>query len=106
MLSVSGNTITVTDDDGFTRSISVSTETEYGDDVSADLAEGTEIRATGTVNDDNTTLNATSITTPAAGRVGRGGVGGGSAGPGNGGPRGADAGTPPAAKTAPVVPTA
>ena len=111
-LAVSGDTITITDSDGFVRTINVTDDTEYGDGLSADLAEGTEIRAIGTVNDDDTSLDATSISTAAAGH---GRADGGVAGPGvggghgiGGGPRGPDAGTtvtPPAEGNARVAPT-
>ena len=118
VLTVSGDTITITDHDGFVRTINVTDDTEYGDGLTADLEEGTEIRVTGTVNDDDTSLDATSITTATAGHGIDGGIGGpgidgpGIDGPGigggHGGPRGADAGTtvtPPTDGTAPVAPT-
>ena len=98
VLTVSGETITITDSNGFVRTINVTDDTEYGDGLAADLEEGTEIRATGTVNNDDTSLDATSITTATAGP----GIGG------PGGPRGADAGTtvtPPTDGTAPSAPT-
>jgi len=112
VLAVSGDTITITDTDGFVRAISVTDETEYGDGLSADLVEGTLIRATGTVNDDDTTLDAASISTATAGpRIADGGLHGPGIGGGHGigrGHRGADAGTtltPPVDGTAPVAPT-
>lgn len=111
VLAVSGDTITITDTDGFMRTIRVTDETEYGDGLSADLVEGTVIRATGTVNDDDTTLDATSISTAAAGHsIADGGIHGPGVGGGHGlgDPRGANAGTtvtPPVDGTAPVAPT-
>ena len=113
VLTVSGDTITITDHDGFVRTINVTDDTEYGDGLAADLEDGTEIRATGTVNDDDTSLDATSITTASAGHgidggMGDPGIGGPGMGGGHGGPRGADAGTsvtPPTDGTAPVAPT-
>ena len=95
VLAVSGDTITITDSDGFVRTINVTADTEYGDGLAADLEEGLEIRATGTINDDDTSLDATSITTATAGHgsIGGPGIGGPGIGGGHGGPRGADAGT-------------
>ncbi|TFD50293.1 hypothetical protein E3T55_10360 [Cryobacterium frigoriphilum] len=91
VVSVSGSTITITDHDGFTRVINTSGDTTYSDDLTADLATGTEIRATGTVNADGTSLDAAEIgTAPTPGD---------GTGPGKGGPHGDDDGerpTPPA----------
>lgn len=67
VVSVSGGTVTVTDKDGFTRTILTSGDTEYGDDLTADLAAGTEIHASGTVNSNGTSLDATKIVAAPAG---------------------------------------
>ncbi|MDH6237720.1 DUF5666 domain-containing protein [Cryobacterium sp. CG_9.6] len=90
VVSVNGSTITVTDRDGFTRTILTSGDTEYADGLSADLATGTEIHAAGTVNSNGTSLDATTITTAPAGPMD-------GAGPGSKGDRGdrGDRPTPP-----------
>ena len=84
VVSADGSTITITDRDGFTRTIQVSSDTVFEDDLTADLAAGTEIRAAGTVNSNGTSLDASTIgtapTKPADGGPGDGG-------PGKGGPR-------------------
>ncbi|WP_104135250.1 hypothetical protein [Cryobacterium sp. Y62] len=113
VLAVSGDTITITDSDGFVRTINVTDDTEYGDELAADFEEGLEIRATGTINDDDTSLDATWITTATAGhgingRIDGPGIVGPGIGGGHGGPRGADAGTTVTPLTdggAPVTPT-
>lgn len=72
--SVSGNTVLVTDRDGFTRTILTSSTTTYGTGLSAPLAVGTVIHAVGTVDADKTSLDATAITVArakAAGKPGR-----------------------------------
>ena len=84
VVSVDGSTITITDRDGFTRTILVSSATVYDGDLTADLAVGTEIRAAGTVNSNGTSLDATTVGTAPTGGPGDGGKGG----PGDGGPRG------------------
>ncbi|MFC5929763.1 hypothetical protein D6T64_03500 [Cryobacterium melibiosiphilum] len=89
VVSVSGSTITITDHDGFTRVINTSGDTAYTDDLTADLAAGTEIRATGTVNGDGTSLDATEVGTAPTPGDGEG--------PGDGGPLGdGERPTPPA----------
>ena len=74
--TVDGDTITVKDDQGFTRVIQTdddTTVTNGGDDADLDsIAKGDHVDATGTVDDDGTTLDATAIRTgepkaPAAG---------------------------------------
>lgn len=79
--AVSGATVTVEDPDGFTRTIVTSSDTEY-DGVSSPLPTGTKIHATGTVADDGTSLDATTISAmpepgrggpPAPGQAGKGG---------------------------------
>lgn len=72
--SVSGNTVLVTDRDGFTRTILTSSTTTYGTGLSDPLAVGTVIHAVGTVDADKTSLDATAITVArakAAGKPGR-----------------------------------
>ncbi|MBB5639841.1 DUF5666 domain-containing protein [Cryobacterium roopkundense] len=91
VVSVSGDTVTVTDKDGFTRTIVTSGDTEYGDGLIADLATGTEIHASGTVNSNGTSLDATKISTAPAAPA---------AGEGPRGPQG-DHGTPPTDAPAP-----
>lgn len=99
VVSVSGSTVTITDHDGFTRVINTSGDTTYTDDLTADLAAGTEIRATGTVNGDGTSLDATEIGTAKTPGDGDG--------PGRGGPHGdGERPTPPADGTAPLDGTA
>jgi len=74
--SVSGDTVTVTDHDGFTRTIVTSTATTYAGGLSAPLAVGTEIHTTGTVDANHTSLDATQIgtrPTPPAGARGKDG---------------------------------
>jgi len=85
VVSADGSTITITDRDGFTRTIQVSSDTVFEDDLTADLAAGTEIRAAGTVNSNGTSLDATTIGT-APTKLADGG-------PGKGGPRGDHDGT-------------
>lgn len=112
--SVSENSITVTDPDGFTRTVVTSSATTYGDGLSSPVAMGTRIHATGTVDANGTILDATEISTPPqppappAGPGGKAGHGpgagpGGEAGPvpGAGGkvrPGSRDGGTAPAGK--------
>ena len=60
-MSVSGNTITITDRDGFHRTIHTTADTEYGDGVSASPAADTRIFAIGTVDTDKVSLLATRI---------------------------------------------
>lgn len=90
--SVDGSTVTVTDRDGFTRTIHLAsgvTVTKDGASSSvAAITKGEEIHATGSVASDGTTLDATAVSvgkpTPPAGGPG------GKAGPGaKGGPHGA-----------------
>jgi hypothetical protein len=75
----SGNsTIVITDFDGFTRTIKVSSATKYDDSLTATPKVGTRIEAEGKVDADGTTLDATVVETPnqPAGPSGRGGPGG------------------------------
>lgn len=86
--SVSGSDILITDMQGFTRTIKVSSSTKYSDSLTADPAAGTKIMATGTVDADGTTLDATEVSAPKGpdGGPGKGGPGG-AGGPGHGGGR-------------------
>lgn len=60
--SVSAATVTVTDRDGFTRTIVTSSGTTYGDGLTAQLPAGSRIHAEGTVDANGTSLDATTIT--------------------------------------------
>jgi len=62
LASVSAATVTVTDRDGFTRTILTSSGTKYGDGLTAQLPAGTKIHAEGTVDANGTSLDATTIT--------------------------------------------
>lgn len=105
--TLADDSLTVTDDDGFTRTISTSSSTTYtkdGDKASrSDLKTGSVVRAEGTVASDGTTLAATSVDIqtketaprgPGAGGPGAGGPGA----PGKGGPGQPGMGAPPAGK--------
>lgn len=102
-------TLTVTDRDGFTRTITTDAETSYGRDgqsSASDITTGTPVRAQGSVASDGTTLQADSVevaTGPAGGPGGpRGpgdhgpGKGGGPGGPAQGGPAAPGPDAPPA----------
>ena len=84
--SVSGSTILITDQDGFTRTIKVSSSTKYTDSLTSNPAVGTKIAAAGTVDTDGTSLDATTVsapkTMPGGGPGGPGGPGGHGPGPG------------------------
>ncbi len=58
---VSGTTVTVTDRDGFTRTIVTSPNTRYSDGLTAPLPAGTKIHADGTVDANGTSLDATAV---------------------------------------------
>lgn len=107
--SVSPGTVTVTDRDGFTRTIRTSPTTTYGSGLTADLAVGTRIHAVGTVDVDHTSLDATTISKAPTGdgakhegngamREGRGAMHGGANG------TNANPGTPPAAGSGSAAP--
>lgn len=104
--SVSAATVTVTDRDGFTRTIVTSSGTKYGDGLTAQLPAGSRIHAEGTVDANGTSLDATTITVmrpPHAPKAGRAGAG--KAAP----PGGTTAGKAPSAanggaKTPPATP--
>jgi len=61
VVSASGNTITITDFQGFRRTIHTRGDTEYADGLTATPAAGTRIMAEGTVDTDRTSLAATKI---------------------------------------------
>ncbi len=104
--SVSAATVTVTDRDGFTRTIVTSSGTKYGDGLTAQLPAGSRIHAEGTVDANGTSLDATTITVmrpPHAPKAGPAGAG--KAAP----PGGTTAGKAPSAanggaKTPPATP--
>ena len=79
VVSASGNTLTITDFQGFQRTIHTSGDTKYADGLTATPAAGTKIMAEGTVDADQTSLAATKISAlpdRAEGRQGRGHHGG------------------------------
>jgi hypothetical protein len=59
--SASGGTITITDFQGFQRTIHTTSSTAYEDGLTATPAAGTKIVATGTVDSDKTSLKATRV---------------------------------------------
>ncbi|HEV7653226.1 MAG TPA: hypothetical protein VGP36_00605 [Mycobacteriales bacterium] len=61
VVSASGGTITVTDFQGFQRTIHTSSSTTYSDGLTATPAAGTKIVAEGTVDSDKTSLEATKV---------------------------------------------
>jgi hypothetical protein len=61
VVSASGNTITITDVQGFRRTIHTSSSTTYENGLSARPAAGTRIYALGTVDSDKTSLKATRV---------------------------------------------
>jgi hypothetical protein len=99
--SITDTTIMITDRDGFTRQINITTKPDG-------VAVGTRIHAEGAVNKDGVSLDATEVKVAPERADGRPGGGpGGRGGPGHrGGPRGE--GAPPAApgETAPSAPAA
>lgn len=114
VLSVSGSTVTVKDHDGFTRTISLSssaTVTKDGQkaDTSA-IVKGAHIEATGSVDSNGTTLDATEVQVGQPAGPGKGGpAAGGPAADAKGGPAaGPTAGgklpTPPQGGEAPQAP--
>ncbi|MGZ6880854.1 MAG: hypothetical protein ACXVGB_13270 [Mycobacteriaceae bacterium] len=100
--SVSPGAVTVTDRDGFTRTIRTSPTTTYGSGLTADLAVGTHIHAVGTLDADHTSLDATTISKAPTGdgamHEGRGAMHGGAHG------TNANPGTPPAAGSGSAAP--
>jgi hypothetical protein len=96
VVSASGDSIVITDREGFQRTIHTSSATKYEDGLTATPAAGTEIVAEGTVDSDKTSLAATRIAkrpTPPEGGPGRGHWPGG--GPGHGWPGRGDHPAPP-----------
>ena len=61
VVSASGGTITITDRDGFQRTIHTTAETEYADGLTATPAAGTRVFAVGTVDTDKVSLKATRV---------------------------------------------
>jgi hypothetical protein len=61
VVSASGNTITITDFQGFQRTIHTTSATTYEDGLTATPAAGTRIYAVGTVDTDKTSLKATTV---------------------------------------------
>jgi hypothetical protein len=61
VVSASGNTITITDVQGFQRTIHTTSATTYEDGLTATPAAGTRIYAVGTVDSDKTSLKATRV---------------------------------------------
>jgi len=98
---VNGSTILITDRDGFTRTIKTSGSTTYGAGITASPAPGTRVHATGTVDADGTSLDATTVVTaptpPAGGKHG--------AGPKPGPREGAESPDAPTPSGAPTPPT-
>jgi hypothetical protein len=94
VVSASGSTITITDFQGFQRTIHTSSATTYSDGLTATPAAGTKIVAEGTVDSDKTSLAATRIAKlpdrAAGGRRFPGGHGHGFPGGGPGGRHGDD----------------
>ena len=106
VVSASGDTIVVTDRQGFQRTIRTSSSTEYADGLTATPAAGTAIVAEGTVAADKTSLAATRIAKlpdRAAGE-GRGRPGHGPRGGGPGRPDPSDPATPSENPKAPGTP--
>jgi Domain of unknown function (DUF5666) len=68
--SVSGDTILITDPQGFTRTILVSSATTYNQGSSSDVVAGAKIFAQGTVDANGTTLDALTIDVGTAGQNG------------------------------------
>jgi hypothetical protein len=68
--SASGDTILITDPQGFTRTILVSSATTYGQGSLADAVAGAKIFAQGTVDANGTTLDALSIDVGTTGQMG------------------------------------
>jgi hypothetical protein len=95
VVSASGGTITITDLQGFQRTIHTTSATTYSDGLNATPAAGTKIVAVGTVDSDKTSLKATRVATLPDRPEGRGFPGGGfPGGPGRHHGRDGDKGTP------------
>ena len=83
VVSASGGTITITDFQGFQRTIHTTSATTYEDGLTATPAAGTRIYAVGTVDTDKTSLKATRVGTLPDRGEGRGFPGRGFPGPGH-----------------------
>jgi hypothetical protein len=78
VVSAAGGTITITDREGFQRTIHTTPATTYADGLTATPAAGTDIVAEGTVDSDKTSLKATRVAKrPERPADGRGFPGGG-----------------------------
>ncbi len=112
VVSASGNTITITDVQGFQRTIHTTSATTYEDGLTATPAAGTRIYAVGTVDTDKTSLKATRVGKLPDRAEGRGFPGRGFPGHGPGrhhdrdGDQGGDQGGTPATPTPTPSPTA
>lgn len=111
VVSASGGTITITDREGFQRTIHTNGSTTYADGLTATPAAGTKIFAEGTVDADKTSLLATRIAKAPDRPEGRGPGGHGPGGPGRhgrpGGPddQGPSSGTPSPGTPSPGSPS-
>ena len=109
--SVSGTTVLIKDRDGFTRTIVLSSKTTYSDGLTAELAVGAKIHASGTVAANGTSLDATSVGVDNGPMGGPGGPGRrpggprGGHGPGDGDRPAPGTGTPPATGTSGAAPS-
>jgi hypothetical protein len=102
VVSASGNTITITDVQGFRRTIHTTSATTYEDGLTATPAAGTRIYAVGTVDTDKTSLKATRVGALPDRPEGRSFPGRGFPGPGRHHDRDGDKGGPPASPGAPT----
>ena len=106
VVSASGNTITITDVQGFRRTIHTTSTTTYADGLTATPAAGTRIFAVGTVDTDKTSLKATRVGKLPDRAEGRGFPGRGFPGPGRHHDRDGDKGGTPATPAPTPSPTA
>jgi hypothetical protein len=108
VVSASGTTITITDFQGFQRTVHTSSATTYADGLTATPAAGTRIYAMGTVDTDKTSLKASRVGKLPDRAGGRGFPGRGFPGPGPGRhhDRDGDKGGTPATPTPTPSPTA
>ena len=101
VVSAADGTITITDFEGFQRTVHTSSATTYSDGLTATPAAGTKIVAEGTVDSDKTSLEATKV----AKMPDRPGPGRGPGGPGGWPGRHHDRdGTPPSGAPTPPAP--
>ncbi len=106
--SVNGSDIVIKDHDGFTRTITTSGSTTYSNGLTASPAVGSQVHATGTVDANGTSLDATTLGTPPTPPAGGHGKHGPGAGPGavpGSGARPAPGGTPGAPGVSSTAPT-